>query len=87
MFPFEIMSTFKMIKSHLKKCYYKQNLALVVMSYEMTTCVRSSINVFKNEPHHEKTCFSPMRTTKVQIKLRYLDSIIFLVSISKISRL
>ena len=37
------------------------------------------------EPHHEKTCFSHMRTTKVQIS--YLDSIIPLVSMSKISSL
>ena len=46
------------------------------------------------EPRHEKTCFNHMQTTKVQLSLRistfavlYLDSIIQLASISKISRL
>ena len=45
------------------------------------------------EPHHEKTCFCQKRPTKVQISListfvvRCLDSIISLVSISKISSL
>ena len=50
------------------------------------------------EPRHKKTCFSHVRTIKMQISLRirglistfvvhYLDRIIPLVSISKISRL
>ena len=48
------------------------------------------------EPHHEKTCLCHMQTTKVQISLRSListfvvhclDSIILLVSLSKISSL
>ena len=37
------MTTFKAIKSHLKQLYDKQNLTLVVISYEMTTRVRSSM--------------------------------------------
>ena len=44
----------------------------------------SKISSTLNEPHHEKTCFCHMQTTKAQISL---DSIIPLVSISKISRL
>ena len=58
MFSIEIMSTFKAIKPNLKESYDKQNLTLVVISYEiyetrrrlvsyisyeMTTRVRSSI--------------------------------------------
>ena len=58
MFSVEIMSSFKAIKTHLKLLYDKQNLTLVVISYEiyetrrrlvsyisyeMTTSVRCSI--------------------------------------------
>ena len=55
MFSIEIMSTFKAIKPNLKQSYDKQNLTLVVISYEiyetrrrlvsyeMTTHVRSSM--------------------------------------------
>ena len=35
MFSVEIMSTLKMIKSSLKWSYDKQNLTLVVISYEI----------------------------------------------------
>ena len=35
MFYIEIMSTFKMTKSHLKQSYDKQNHALLVISYEI----------------------------------------------------
>ena len=42
-FSTEIMSTLKTIKSTLKRSYDKQDLTLVVSSYEMTTSVRSSI--------------------------------------------
>ena len=51
MFSIEIMSSFKAIKPHLKQSYDKQNLTLVVISYEMTTRVRSSIYLLyiKNE--------------------------------------
>ena len=35
MFSIEIMSSFKAIKPHLKKAYDKQNLTLVVISYEI----------------------------------------------------
>ena len=46
MFSVEIMSSFKAIKPHLKNSHNdKQNLTLVVISYEMTTRVRSSISV------------------------------------------
>ena len=34
-FSIEIMSSFKAIKSHLKQSYDKQNLTLVVISYEI----------------------------------------------------
>ena len=37
------MPTFKTIKPSLKRSYDKQNLTLVVISYEMTTSVRFSI--------------------------------------------
>ena len=58
MFSIEIISTFKAIDPHLKQSYDKQNLTLVVISYEiyetrrrlvslityeMTTPIRSSI--------------------------------------------
>ena len=39
----EILSVLKAIKSHFEGSYDKQNLTLVVISYEMTTRVRSSI--------------------------------------------
>ena len=42
------------------------------------------------EPHHEKTCLCHMRTTKAEISpfvVRWLDSLIPLLAISKISRL
>ena len=35
MFSFEIISSFKAIKPHLKQSYDKQNLTLVVISYEI----------------------------------------------------
>ena len=38
------------------------------------------------EPRHEKTCFCHMRTTKVQIIVRCLDSITPLLAIAEISR-
>ena len=59
LFSIEKMSTFKAIKFHLKQSYDKQNLTLMVISYEiyethlrlislisykMTTYVRSSIS-------------------------------------------
>ena len=39
------MSTLKAVKSHFKQTYDKQNLTLVVISYEMTTRVRSSMYI------------------------------------------
>ena len=42
-FPLEITLTLKEIKSYFNGLYDQQNLALVVISYEMTTRVRSSI--------------------------------------------
>ena len=39
----EIMFILKAINNHCKGSYDKQNLTLVVISYEMTTHVRSSI--------------------------------------------
>ena len=36
----------------------------------MFTNPRHSDGVRIDEPHHEKTCFCPMRTTKAQISLR-----------------
>ena len=48
MFSIEIMSTFKAIKSHLKPSYDKQNLTLMVISYEILrnwpkTCLKNII--------------------------------------------
>ena len=43
MFSSEIMSTLNAIKSCLNQSYDKQNLTFVVISYEMTSGVRSSI--------------------------------------------
>ena len=50
--------------------------------------------VLINEPRHEKTCLSHMRTTKVQISLRirtfffrYLHSIVPILAKSKMSKL
>ena len=53
MFSIEIVSTFQAIKFHLKQSYDKHCLTLVVISYgrlisyELTTPVRSSIYFFK----------------------------------------
>ena len=54
------------------------------------------IHIYIYKPRHQKTCFSHMCTTKVQISLRsltstfvvhHLDSIISILPVSKISRL
>ena len=42
-FLVEIMIIVKGIKYHLKESYDKQNLTLMVISYEMTMSVRSSM--------------------------------------------
>ena len=39
----EIMSTLKAIKSYFERSYEKQNITLMVISYEMTTSVISSM--------------------------------------------
>ena len=57
MFSIEIMTTLKAIKSYLKQSYDKQNLTLEVISYEMTTRVRSSMYVGGNSDEYHNICF------------------------------
>ena len=44
-FLIEIMFTLKVIKSHFKESYDKQNLTFMVISYEISSNVRSSIYI------------------------------------------